>query len=172
MTKDFIKTMALCMVACLAILSCASTDPSGLSKAERQQQQAMMVQKALLDRNYTISVQSAHPTGGAPINLSSPYSLKVNGDTVVSYLPFFGRAYSVPYGGGKGLNFTGKVISYETSRNKKEYNIKMGVDGDEDQYIYYIDVYENGRAVILVASKNRSNITFYGEMDDQNLSAK
>ena len=115
---------------------------------------------------------SAHPTGGAPINLSSPYSLKVNGDTVVSYLPFFGRAYSVPYGGGKGLNFTGKVISYETSRNKKEYNIKMGVDSDEDQYIYYIDVYENGRAVILVASKNRSNITFYGEMDDQNLSAK
>ena len=98
--------------------------------------------------------------------------MKVNGDTVVSYLPFFGRAYSVPYGGGKGLNFTGKVISYETSRNKKEYNIKMGVDSDEDQYIYYIDVYENGRAVILVASKNRSNITFYGEMDDQNLSAK
>lgn len=163
--KKNLKAMVLWMIACLAMISCASTDPSGLSKAERRQQQAMMVQKALLDRNYTISVQSAHPSSGAPINLSSPYSLKVKGDTVVSYLPFFGRAYSLPYGGGKGLNFTGKVISYETSRNKKEYNIKMGVDSDEDQYTYYIDVYENGRAVMLVTSRNRSNITFYGEMD-------
>lgn len=163
--KDMFKKTMMVMAAILVIVACATSDPSGLSKAERRQQTALLVQKALLDRHYTINVQSAHPYKGAPINLTSSYSLQVKGDTIVSYLPFFGRAYSIPYGGGKGLNFTGLINSYQTSRNKKEYNIKMGVDNDEDQYVYYIDVYDNGRAVVLVTSKNRSNITFYGDME-------
>ena len=159
-----LKTIWL-LLAIAFLFSCASTDPSGLSKAEKKQLQAEKVRQALLDRHYTINVTSAHPSKFAPVNLTSPYSLEVIGDSVVSYLPYFGRAYSIPYGGGKGLNFTGKVIGYETVRTKKEYNIKMGVDNEEEQFVYYIDVFDNGRATILVTTTNRTDILFYGEME-------
>ena len=153
-------TLAIALFA-----SCASTQPPGLSKAEKKRLQAEKVRQALYDRHFTINVTSAHPTSFPPVNLTSPYSLEVRGDSVISYLPYYGRAYSVPYGGGKALNFSGKMSGFDLSRTKKEYNIKLAIENDEDKYLYYIDVFDNGHASILVAPQNRTDILFYGEME-------
>ena len=153
-------TLAIALFA-----SCASTQTPGLSKAEMKRLQAEKVRQALYDRHFTINVTSAHPTSFPPVNLTSPYSLEVRGDSIISYLPYYGRAYSVPYGGGKALNFSGKMSGFDLSRTKKEYNIKLAIENDEDKYLYYIDVFDNGHASILVAPQNRTDILFYGEME-------
>ncbi len=36
---------------------------------------------------------------GRSIPLTSLYSLEIRNDSVISYLPYYGRAYSIPYGG-------------------------------------------------------------------------
>lgn len=159
------KFIVLMTLAAALLASCASTQDSGLSKAERKRLQAEKVRQALYDRQFTINVTSAHPTSFPPVNLTSPYSLEVRGDSVISYLPYYGRAYSVPYGGGKALNFSCKMSGYDISRSKKEYNIKMAIENEEDRYLYYIDVFDNGRASILVTSQNRTDILFYGDME-------
>ena len=158
---------SLLLMALLTVLfaSCARTQNSGLSKAEMKRQRAENVRQALYDRQFTINVTSAHPTSFPPVNLTTPYSLEVRGDSVISYLPYYGRAYSVPYGGGKALNFSGKMNGYDISRSKKEYNIKMAIENEEDKYLYYIDVFDNGHASILVSCQNRTDILFYGEME-------
>ena len=159
------KIIALMTLAIALFASCASTQTPGLSKAEKKRLQAEKVRQALYDRHFTINVTSAHPTSFPPVNLTSPYSLEVRGDSVISYLPYYGRAYSVPYGGGKALNFSGKMSGFDLSRTKKEYNIKLAIENDEDKYLYYIDVFDNGHAFILVAPQNRTDILFYGEME-------
>ena len=62
-------------------------------------------------------------------------------------------------------HFSAKMSGYDLSRSKKEYNIKMSIENEEDRYLYYIDVFDNGRASILVTSQNRTDILFYGDME-------
>lgn len=159
------KYTALLILAATLVASCAGTQDTGLSKSEMKRLRAEKVRLSLQDRQFTINVTSAHPSTFPPVNLTSPYFFRVSGDSVISYLPYYGRAYSLPYGGGKALNFSGKMDGYELSRSKKEYNVKLAIENEEDRYLYYIDVFDNGHASILVTSQNRTNILFYGDME-------
>ena len=72
------------------------------SKKEKREQKANEVKELIDSKRFTIDVNRAIPMGGRSLNLTSPYSLEMRGDSVISYLPYFGRAYSAPYGGGDG----------------------------------------------------------------------
>src|SRR5687767_6453926 len=59
--------------------------------------------KSLVDaKRFTFKAQSVHPQRGRVVQLNSEYDLKVAGDTLRSYLPYFGRAYSAPLDGRGG----------------------------------------------------------------------
>ena len=62
-----------------------------------------MVREIVDSGRIKIDVDRAVPMAGRSVNLTSPYSLEIHGDSILSYLPYFGRAYSAPYGGGEGL---------------------------------------------------------------------
>ena len=54
---------------------------------------------------------------------------------------------------------------------KKEYQqkndlrqIEIGLTNDEDTYIYYIKVFDNGSSSIDVQSRQRESISYSGEM--------
>ena len=151
------------MVAALMISSCGSTD--GLTKAERQAQVTRQVQEGLDTRHYTIAVEWMKPLGGMARHVSSNYELKVNGDEVDSYLPYMGEAYHLPYGGGKGLNFKGKIENYSiTYPTSNRSHIEFNVINVEDSYLFRIDVFNNGKAIIDIIARDRDAISFDGEM--------
>lgn len=99
--------------------------------------------------------------------LTTPYSLTVIGDSINSYLPYFGRAWNVPYGGGKALNFTGHIRDYHSSWvSDQQVRIALIVENDEDIYQYDVDIFLNGAAYINVSSRNRQTIGFSGEVNE------
>ncbi len=107
-----------------------------------------------------------YPQRGPAKNVTGTYSLEVKGDSLISYLPYFGRAYMVPYGGGKGLNFTEIIGNYYESKNAKgQTEIAIEVTNEEDTYLYQLSVFDNGNATIDVRSKEREPITYSGEME-------
>ena len=90
----------------------------------------------------------------------------MKGDTLISYLPYFGRVYWVPYGGGKGLNFMVTISSYEEWEKKNGLrHIEIGLKNEEDTYLYTIEVFSNGSATIDVMARQREQISYTGEMD-------
>ena len=94
------------------------------------------------------------------------YSLEIRNDSVYSYLPYFGVAYNVPYGGGKGLNFSAPLSEYTSTYSKKgNAKITLKVRNEEDNYLYNITIYPNGSSNIQVTPTNRQSISFSGEMD-------
>ena len=150
-------------MAVLALVACSTLTPE--EKEARKVARAQAVEKALADRHYSIDVQMMYPQRGPVKNISGNYSLEVKGDTLVSYLPYFGRAFQVPYGGGKGLNFTAPILSYREGKLKKGLTrIEIVTRNDEDQYFYTLDIFENGRATVDVVARERDNIRFDGEM--------
>ena len=76
---------------------------SAQSKKEKKEQKKEAVKKLIESENYKIDVNTAMPMRGRSIPLTSSYSLEIRNDSVISYLPYYGRAYSIPYGGGDGL---------------------------------------------------------------------
>ena len=64
---------------------------SAQSKQEKKEQKKEAVKKLIASENYKIDVRTAMPMRGRSIPLTSPYSLEIRNDSVISYLPYFGR---------------------------------------------------------------------------------
>ena len=103
---------------------------------------------------------------GRSIPLTSLYSLEIRNDSVISYLPYYGRAYSIPYGGGNGLNFKAPLKEYNMKLDKKGNSvITFTARNPEDKFDFRVKVYSNGSTSIDVNMQNRQSISFQGELD-------
>lgn len=159
------KTKKQILMLLLALLVGLPT-LSAQSKKEKKEQKKEAVKKLIASENYKIDVRTALPMRGRSIPLTSPYSLEIRNDSVISYLPYFGRAYSIPYGGGDGLNFKAPLKEYDMEMDKKENAvIKFVARNPEDKYEYRVKVYSNGSASIDVNMQNRQSISFQGELE-------
>jgi len=94
------------------VLFCAGQSLFAQSKQERKEQKERVVREIVDSGRIKIDVDRAVPMAGRSVNLTSPYSLEIHGDSILSYLPYFGRAYSAPYGGG---DFVVATINRETN---------------------------------------------------------
>jgi hypothetical protein len=153
------------MMAVLALVACSTLTPE--EKEARKVARAQAVEKALADRHYSIDVQMMYPQRGPAKNISGNYSLEVKGDTLVSYLPYFGRAFQVPYGGGKGLDFIAVIGEYSAVKDAKGQTlVTIKVTNEEDTYLYQLGIFDNGSTTIDVQPKQREPISFSGMMAD------
>lgn len=135
------------------------------SKQEKKAQREKEVKEWIDGKRFTIEVDRALPLRGRSVHLTSPYSLEVRGDSVLSYLPYFGRAYSLPYGGGNGMRFEEPMTDYAVTYDKKGKTILLfDTKTDDDKYTFYIEIYPNGSATIQVTPVNRQSISYYGEL--------
>ena len=160
--KKLLFSILLGSSACAMLSGCASAE----ERAARAAEQAAKVTKALEARDYKIAVNRMYPMKGSSRSVSYGYSVEVRNDSLISYLPYFGGAYNVPYGGGKGLNFSERIGSYrESLKNNGERQIEINVTNEEDTYIYLIKVFSNGNSSIDVTSRQRDHISYSGELE-------
>ncbi|MDP4237892.1 MAG: DUF4251 domain-containing protein [Bacteroidota bacterium] len=118
-------------------------------------------------KDYTISVRYANPLRGKQIYLSSEYDLRIKNDSAFAYLPYFGVAYSAPYGGGEGgIKFAEPIIGYSMKPNKKSdgWDIHFRINAKESDYEISMNIFQNGSTIFTVSSFNRDIITFRGEV--------
>ena len=162
MMRKFFVSMVLACSALVMLSGCATSEERAAQKAEM----ARNVTKALNERNYKISVLRMNPMRGSSRSVSYGYSVEVRNDTLFSYLPYFGRAYNVPYGGGKGLNFSHPIENYQEYQKKNgQRHIEIGLTNEEDTYLYTIEVFDNGNSSVEVWSRQRERIYYTGMME-------
>ena len=135
------------------------------TKKEKKEQKAKDIKEMIDEQRFTIDVDRALPMGGRTVHLTTPYSLEMRGDSAISYLPYFGRAYSLPYGGGDGLRFEESITDYQSSFDKKgTARIKFVTRTKEDTFRFDVQVFSTGSAIISVTPTNRQSITYQGEL--------
>lgn len=159
--KKFLFSMVFGIVVLVMLSRCATVE----ERAARAAEQAAKVRTALTERNYKISIDHMYPMKGGSKSVSFGYTVEVRNDSLFSYLPYIGRAYQIPYGGGKGLNFSERIGSYqETQRKNGLQHIEIGVKNDEDTYLYTIEVWDNGKSQIDVQARQRERISYSGDI--------
>lgn len=151
----------------MTAMACAT---SKTIDAERRQELALTAQnvrKALDDRYYTIDMTYIRPVRTATRHLDGGYYLHISGDSIYSCLPYVGRAFNVPYGGGVGLDFDGVMQQYKESRasDNKGTKIDIVVTNTEDRYQYLLYVGDDGHATLNIYPSSRESISFDGEMN-------
>ena len=147
----------------LVVLSACITPEE---RAARAAEQAAKVKAALSQRDFKISVDRMYTNRGGSKSLSYGYQVAVRNDSLISYLPYFGRSYNIPYGGGKGLNFSERISSYQESQGKNGLRvIDIDLQNEEDTYHYTLEVFDNGSSSITVMSRQRERISYSGEME-------
>lgn len=114
-------------------------------------------------KNYIFKAQSAIPSTGKTWQLTSDYDLTVNGDSIVAYLPYFGRAYSAPIDPADGgIKFTSTNATYRVATKKDRWEISIKPKDVRDVQQMNLDITSSGYATLRVISTNRQPISFYG----------
>lgn len=141
---------------------------SAQTKKEKEELKRQELKEVIDSKNYKIDVDRAYPRRGSSRSLTSPYSLEIRNDSVISWLPFFGRAYSIPYGGGDGLTFSAPISEYKVNYSKKgAAKINISAHTSEDQFKFAVTVQPGGASTISVNMVNRESISFSGRLDDK-----
>lgn len=142
--------------------------------------------KIVADKNYTFVANTATPMAnndinrilatmpgsqaGSSINLSgSQYDVKVTKDSIIAYLPYFGRSFSAPIDPTQGgIKFTSKNFTYKESKNKKGmYTIQIETkDVVRENYRFTINISTNGYASLTASSINKQPIIFNGYLEE------
>mgnify|MGYP004443153735 CR=1 FL=1 len=160
MRKFLLLTRLFCVI-CPNISAELGGASDKLSKKERRAKEEQELEKAITEKVYRVDVDMMTSSLGT-IQITDSYSLTIKGDTLISYLPFMGRAESVPYGGGKGLNFQTMIDKYEQQKTKKVTRIAIDAQNDEDNYHFDLDIFPNGSTSLRLRSRNREPISYHG----------
>lgn len=127
---------------------------------------AAAVKKAVQSKNFVFKAQTAYPMGGSSRFLTPGYDLKISGDSLVTYLPYFGRAYVAPSTGEGPIRFTSANFSFKAKQKKKgSWEIIIDPGDTEDVREMVLRIFENGHATLSVLSNNRQSISFSGRVE-------
>lgn len=164
----FMKTKSSILLVLFCFLNLALYAQQKTSK-EIKAEQALKKQKeieALIDsKKFDFEAEKVTPQGGRLIFIDyNTYFLKFNPEKTTCDLPFFGRAFSVPYGGDGGMKFEGIPENIKIEKKKKNYTLSATVKGKDDVYNLLFTIFFNGRGSLSITSNNRAFISYDGEI--------
>jgi competence protein ComGC len=162
----FIKFM-LMLLSLISVLFITNLHAQG-SKQQKQNAKEDAVKVLIDSQRYVFEAQTASPMSGRTKQLSFGYDLIVKKDTLESYLPYFGRAYTVPIGSGDGgINFKTADFEYTIKDAKKGgWDITIKTKTAQDVYRLTLSISKSGYATLQVSSNNRQAISFYGYIEE------
>jgi len=154
-------------------------------KAERKAIKAADLKKLLESKRFTFHAQYANPLGGGytslngqlinispqgngHIYLTSEYDVRIRPDSVIAFLPYFGRTTFAPSinPNDAGVKFSSVKFGYKVSNGKKG-NTVITITPTDAQYNQkmILDISKTGMATLQMIIVNRNSIAYDGYID-------
>lgn len=129
-----------------------------------QEKKEDKIKRIVAEQNYVFVAQFVNPQNGRTRSLNTlDYTVTIKKDSVVSYLPYFGRAYSAPINpSAGGITFTSTKFDYVNSPKGSKWQILIKPKDASDVQQMYLDIFDNGNATLQVTSTNRQGISYNG----------
>ncbi|HUP12832.1 MAG TPA: DUF4251 domain-containing protein [Niastella sp.] len=146
----------------LVIIALALFPVTGEAQSKKDKKAQL---KSIIEaQNYVFKAQSALPMAGATRQLTSDFDLRISKDTILSDLPYFGRAYTAPLNPSEGpLHFTSTDFQYSVADRKKGgWDVTITPKDVHDPRQINMSIFDNGTASVMVTSYNRQPISFNG----------
>jgi hypothetical protein len=156
---SFLKIAVILLILSVSLVQCSSSKKSvSLTNAD--------VSEMINNKSFTFVAEQVNPLRGRSRQLTSEYDVTLKNDSLVSYLPYFGRAYQAPMDPSKGgIQFTSTNFTYSANPNKKGSWIVNIIPKDYQavQQMTFT-IFENGNASLNVTSTSKDPISFNGHV--------
>lgn len=148
------------------MFSCSSTQK--MQKNKQADQDSVLVW--LNEKRFVFHAINAQPMYGPTINLTSDYTLELRNDSIIAWLPYFGRSFVAPSNPTDGgIKFATKNYTIKTDTIQKKIWKLMVVPKDlpafentKDVRQLWLNIGLNSYGSIQIVSQNRTPISFYG----------
>lgn len=134
------------------------------SRRERKAREKFEMGQLIHSGHFSFVPRSAQSELGTFNNLQSTYEVEFDSLRVKANLPYYGRAYNVPYGGSGGIKFdlTAKKMEKKWNEKKKLYTITAELSDRDDSYQLDLTTGLDGFADLKITLVNRTWISFFG----------
>ncbi|MDQ7948766.1 MAG: DUF4251 domain-containing protein [Pedobacter sp.] len=169
---NFVKRIGLLALTLVALNASAQTKKEVTTKIVEEKNFIFVATTAMPTNTVELSNVMSRMNGGSDagtISLSgSGYDLKISADSIVSFLPYYGRAYSAAYNNDdSGIKFTSKSFTYTSTKRKKgSWDIEISTKDVKDNVKMNLTVSESGYATLNVSSYNKQSITYNGYLKE------
>lgn len=125
------------------------------------------IQTLVEAKRFVVQVQSVSPQRGGLRQLTPGYTFTVLPDTVISYLPYFGRAYQATIDPtDAGIKFTSTDFQYEAKNRKKGgWDISIRPKDSGKAYQIFLTITSAGYASMRIVSSDRESISYNGRVE-------
>jgi hypothetical protein len=167
--KNITPIIAL-IFALTSATAVAQTDKATTTRIVEAQNFSFVATRAIpMQSNALNQVLNRLPNGqNTLINLSgAQYDLRITKDSVVAYLPYFGRSYNPSMDPNEaGTRFKSKDFTYTSVKKKKNWTITIDPNDIKDHQQMILNVSESGYASLSVNNPNRQPISFNGYVSE------
>jgi hypothetical protein len=134
------------------------------AKQQKENDKEASVKKMIDSKRFLFVAQTATPMSGQIRQLTTEYGLSLKKDTLESFLPYFGRAYSATIGSaGEGIQFKSYKFDYILLESKKGmWEISLQPKDVSDSYRLNLSISKSGYGSLEVRSNSRQPISFQG----------
>ncbi|TKC12273.1 DUF4251 domain-containing protein [Pedobacter polaris] len=165
------KKLVLLVLVFVTFKANAQTDKATTTKIVEEKNYVFVATSATplnsADINKIMSRMPGNMNGGN-INLSgSSYDVRVVKDSVIAYLPYYGRSYSASMNPDEqGYKFTSTDFIYDSKKNKRGWNINIKTKDVRDNVQMNLSISQGGYATLSVVSNNKQSITYNGYLSE------
>jgi len=129
----------------------------------KSQENNNFVEQLINEKSFDFIAKSALPSKGNHISLSSAYDIKISGDTVVVYLPYYGRAYSaITSSDESGYKFTSTKNDFKVKQTKRGWDVTIKPTDVPNGVQLYLNISTTGHTMLTVTENKRDAIAFNG----------
>jgi hypothetical protein len=169
---DKIKILAIAIFAFTSLNVMAQTDKATTAKIVEAKSYTFVARSATPLNVQDISAVLGNMPGamqGGSINLNeSYYEVKVTPDSVVAFLPYYGRSFSAPINQTEGgVKFKTKDFTYTSKKGKKRgWDIVVQTKDDKENYRLAFSIGDGGYATLSLNSITKQSITYQGYLKE------
>lgn len=165
----YLKYLNILFISCLVVITFSQCSTAQKNTKAIIDSKKLSFKNMVDSQHFIFEAQSVNPLRGGFRNLTSPYDVRISKDTMISYLPYFGRAYIATLNpSDAGLDFTSTNFSYSVRPHKKNGWVVVIKPKDKTEIQQYLfTIYDNGSANLNVTSISRDAISFNGYIKNE-----
>ncbi len=167
-----LKTLLITALAFSGLNAVAQTDKATTAKIVEAKTYTFVARSVTPLNTQDISkVMSKMPGAmqGGVINLTETYyEVKVTPDSVVAYLPYYGRSFNAPINqDDAGVKFTSKKFNYKSTKGKKRgWDTLVETKDAKENYRLAFNISDNGYVTLSLNSNNKQSVTYQGYLKE------
>lgn len=135
-------------------------------KAELKAEQTRRIREIVNSKNFVFKAESVNPRNTKRMRLLTDFGVEVRGDSVFSYLPYFGNNYERDLTTFKNspMGFMQPISDYDRSSTNEGYKIAIKVKNENELINLVFHISKRGYTSLSASFLNRQSISYDGEI--------